>query len=185
MSNLTTNQIVFDTSPHYVPQLPRSIFEIVTYPCADLVIALTLDGRSTEAITRAFRRAEAPKMEDEAKTAYRSKVEVLAIQCAIRHVCTNDEQKTRGVDLSMKIMQIWCRKEGLITMARAKEFDECQGDHDKLRVAGRKRRNAMGDISEQYGYSSTWFADSEQLLRKRLWDWWTTGQVEGRPVPAE
>jgi hypothetical protein len=162
---------------------------------ATAVLAMTLEGRSTEAITRTIRQTFSLVTNPE--TQYRTMRNVLSAQEALRFDARflSGRALEASADLLLADVEDWVlTDDGLGWLARSKEFDDTKGDRGELRARAKARNAAGTDHKTQYGYSAQWWlcgsghkperqVSGRHLFRQRLLLWWHTGQINGIDVP--
>lgn len=194
IANASYNQPVHSQAPyghvHLPPvdtayRLPDWWKDSITNDGLMLVLVLTLEGYETHIISRRLKAETQPGLNvllSERKT-------------------INDMQRYISTLFSSRVLPMalldstaegliqgfvkWCTGEGLVKLARAKEFQQFGGDREQLRNYVRIRKDKGLDICQQYGYTSAWL---EQRVKDNVWrnlldEWWEHGTINRKFVP--
>ncbi|ETN39437.1 uncharacterized protein HMPREF1541_05660 [Cyphellophora europaea CBS 101466] len=155
----------------------------------NLVIVLTLDGRSTKTIGRQLKMVLPPAINHNIeKPEY-----IFEIQ---KYVGTLFHEgrligafKPTVLNAMIEGFLKWCTGQdnnGLRTLARAKEADDYGDDKAQLRALAQARKNhGATPINEQYGYTTAWAQEQTGEWRNMMEEWWTKGTVKGKNIPEQ
>lgn len=171
--------------PTNIPQQPprsqaAADNEKFSYDNTLLVLALTLDGRTTTSIVRTL----CHTLPTDPKALYGNDATVYEIQRVMRDTLQDHHrpqvfQKMLAIGMVAEI-GIWCTKEGFRHLARGKEVDTKGPDYPSMQSAAHRRSES---IDSQYGYTLQWWEGAKDDFHRRLEEWRSAGKIKGNQIP--